>query len=64
MEIKFIETLTVGRLLEVCQFALLIIVGTICLIASISSHCYLRKRDENSWITKYDDVKFSYQSHR
>lgn len=64
MEIRFIETLTVGRLLEVCQFALLIIVGTICLIASISSHCYLRKRDENSWITKYDDVKFSYQSHR
>lgn len=64
MEIRFIETLTIGRLLEVCQLALLIIIGTICLIASISSHCYLRKRDENSWITKYDDVKFSYQSHR
>lgn len=64
MDIRFIETLTVGRLLEVSQFLLLIIVGTVSLIASMWSHCYLRKRDESSWITKYDDVKFSYQSHR
>ena len=64
MKGQYIQTLTVGRLLESVQLFVLSILGLIGFITAYFAYFHLKKRDESTWANKYEDLKFSYQSHR